>query len=147
MKGAIIDSLDVRTWLQSLGTLASEASDGDASQQDRLAQILCQLVFAAPEPCKSILMPATPRARLDDLLAGGASESAVIRLIQDNFGLLVSFPIGAESALASVTFSGSSQEYSADAKTLTLAVITAVSVAIFERFEEMDEVETGNWLH
>ena len=145
MIGKTIQSLDVQTWLQSLGTLAAEAVEADAVREAQLTRMLFQLLVLAPEPCKACVYPTCPQSEVMKLLDEGAVESAIVRMIAGNFGIMISSPIGGGDSIATIFDPGTGNEFTANGSSFTLAAIAATASATFELFKMMDLIPPSSF--
>ena len=116
-------------WLHQLSELAlssSAASDGDEVRRLRAARAL---LARAPYPALLAGVSLPDPLVFEAMLDANATESAALSLLDSDCGIMISRS-GDGDCLASVLLPGRSEEVTAAANTIALAVIAALSLAL-----------------
>lgn len=132
------------TWRQSLGDLALACAGSFAADEAPRLRELAVLLADAPEG-QATALPRPDLARLEALLALGASTSAMLELIGSeagmgsgrgagNAGYLLSCG-GRGQHLASVILPGNAEDITASGDTAALALVGALALALAELAE------------
>lgn len=123
-------------WRRRMAELALGCAGSFAGEQDSLLRELRVLLCAAPRASLAAGLRVPTSDRLDDLIAVGAGECALLAMFENDGGYLISRGAGGQH-LASVALPGCEDEVTAGGETLVLALVGALALALSERAEDL----------